>query len=261
MLLVKYNSMLNKKSIIFIAIIILGLVIGGGLYGYKILKSKQQIGLVNKSQTNDSANAPKAIGGDKDEHGCLIAAGYSWCEAKQKCLRIWEEPCTEEDVLRNYLKENISQLSPEKEVLGGKFYVTKVTIATPGQAEVEYEDGHIALKARFEYSVKQDVVTIEKFEIMNDEKKDTDEIKDAIEQLFAEKYNKNISDISISLLQQDGRHARGSVKFAPEGEGGLFLAVAIEDKWQLIFDGNGSVDCQEIMKYGFTEAMLTGICY
>lgn len=36
----------------------------------------------------------QTIGGDKDEHGCLIAAGYSWCEAKQKCLRIWEENCT-----------------------------------------------------------------------------------------------------------------------------------------------------------------------
>lgn len=35
----------------------------------------------------------RLIGGDKDEHGCLIAAGYSWCEAKQKCLRIWEEKC------------------------------------------------------------------------------------------------------------------------------------------------------------------------
>jgi len=33
------------------------------------------------------------IGGDKDEHGCIGSAGYSWCEAKQKCLRIWEEPC------------------------------------------------------------------------------------------------------------------------------------------------------------------------
>ncbi|MFH0737475.1 MAG: hypothetical protein V1827_02165 [Candidatus Micrarchaeota archaeon] len=37
--------------------------------------------------------AEKPIGGDKDEHGCLIAAGYSWCEEKGKCLRIWEEPC------------------------------------------------------------------------------------------------------------------------------------------------------------------------
>ncbi len=33
------------------------------------------------------------IGGDKDEHGCLTAAGYEWCEPKQKCLRTWEESC------------------------------------------------------------------------------------------------------------------------------------------------------------------------
>ena len=33
------------------------------------------------------------IGGDKDEGGCLIGAGYSWCPAKQKCLRVWEEAC------------------------------------------------------------------------------------------------------------------------------------------------------------------------
>lgn len=38
----------------------------------------------------------KLIGGDKDEHGCLTAAGYSWCENKNKCLREWEEPCTQE---------------------------------------------------------------------------------------------------------------------------------------------------------------------
>ncbi len=33
------------------------------------------------------------IGGDTDDHGCLIGAGYSWCETKEKCLRIWEEEC------------------------------------------------------------------------------------------------------------------------------------------------------------------------
>jgi putative hemolysin len=33
------------------------------------------------------------IGGQKDEQGCLVAAGYSWCEEKQKCLRAWEEDC------------------------------------------------------------------------------------------------------------------------------------------------------------------------
>lgn len=33
------------------------------------------------------------LGGDRDEHNCIGSAGYSWCEAKQKCLRVWEEFC------------------------------------------------------------------------------------------------------------------------------------------------------------------------
>lgn len=33
------------------------------------------------------------VGGDKDEHGCIGSAGYTWCQEKQKCLRIWEEVC------------------------------------------------------------------------------------------------------------------------------------------------------------------------
>jgi len=38
-------------------------------------------------ETNGSDNA---IGGDKDEHGCLITAGYSWNETEEKCVREWE---------------------------------------------------------------------------------------------------------------------------------------------------------------------------
>jgi len=33
------------------------------------------------------------FGGDRDEHGCIGSAGYSWCSVKNKCLRIWEETC------------------------------------------------------------------------------------------------------------------------------------------------------------------------
>jgi len=41
-----------------------------------------------------SFEKPQIVGGDKDVHGCIGSAGYSWCEAKQKCLRVWEENCT-----------------------------------------------------------------------------------------------------------------------------------------------------------------------
>lgn len=41
-----------------------------------------------------SIQPAQVVGGDKDTHGCIGSAGYSWCEAKQKCIRVWEEYCT-----------------------------------------------------------------------------------------------------------------------------------------------------------------------
>jgi heat shock protein HslJ len=42
----------------------------------------------------DTDESSPIVGGDRDEHGCIGSAGYSWCEAKGKCLRPWEESCT-----------------------------------------------------------------------------------------------------------------------------------------------------------------------
>jgi len=35
----------------------------------------------------------RKIGGDQDEHGCYLMAGYNWCESKQECVRYWEDGC------------------------------------------------------------------------------------------------------------------------------------------------------------------------
>ncbi|MFH0970636.1 MAG: DUF333 domain-containing protein [Candidatus Diapherotrites archaeon] len=43
-----------------------------------------------------SPNPP--LGGDADSHGCIGSAGYTWCEEKQKCIRIWEEECTNNQI-------------------------------------------------------------------------------------------------------------------------------------------------------------------
>jgi len=37
------------------------------------------------------------VGNDRDAHGCIPSAGYSWCDAKQKCIRPWEENCAQQD--------------------------------------------------------------------------------------------------------------------------------------------------------------------
>ena len=38
----------------------------------------------------DTGAGSGAVGGDKDEHGCIASAGYSWCAATQQCERPWE---------------------------------------------------------------------------------------------------------------------------------------------------------------------------
>jgi hypothetical protein len=43
----------------------------------------------------DNTFTEQIVGGDRDEHGCIGSAGYSWCESKQKCIRVWEENCSE----------------------------------------------------------------------------------------------------------------------------------------------------------------------
>ena len=77
--------MKNTKLIITTAIIILLITIVAGVIYFNY-----------NSNTNK-----KLIGGDKDSHGCLIGAGYSWCESKQKCLRVFEESCAESFCLRD----------------------------------------------------------------------------------------------------------------------------------------------------------------
>lgn len=79
--------------------------------------------------------------------------------------------------------------------------------------------------------------------------------------IFAEKYDYNPGLVEISLDEMSASHARGSVKFYMDadrsaGEGGIFLAVRNAGGWQIVFDGNGMYDCEEMGEYGFPDSML-----
>ena len=62
---------------------------------------------------SDEVPKEQLVGNDEDEYGCKPSAGYSWCEIKQKCLRIWEEKC-EEEVVKENVKEAVTKLLVEK---------------------------------------------------------------------------------------------------------------------------------------------------
>ncbi len=71
--------------------------------------------------------ASSLVGADRDEHDCIGSAGYSWCEAKQKCLRVWEEPCTLDQDEESILKEAIKTAIVEKRGAVAEDLVIKVS--------------------------------------------------------------------------------------------------------------------------------------
>lgn len=70
----------------------------------------------NSFQNNLITEPPsdRMIGGDTDEHGCLIAAGYSWCEATDECYRPWEETCSSASPLPTTDSSDSTGLTPDQ---------------------------------------------------------------------------------------------------------------------------------------------------
>ncbi len=126
-----------------------------------------------------SEDIGQIVGGDKDEHGCIGSAGYSWCEPKNECLRVWEEKC---------------------------------------YANIEEE----------------------------------------IQYFLANKYSKSTEEVIVNITKQIESHVAGSVKFGPEfSAGGLFLAVQFGNIWEVVYDGNGSIDCEKMRtEYNFPDEIL-----
>lgn len=85
---------MRKLLLIFLGVVII-LVLGsiGYFYNPNQEQTQEQKNQVNKVITPSQ----EMVGDDRDEHGCIGSAGYSWCESKNKCLRTWEEECPSDD--------------------------------------------------------------------------------------------------------------------------------------------------------------------
>jgi hypothetical protein len=82
--------------------------------------------------------------------------------------------------VEEYVRQNISSLSPNPAVLGGRFYVTNISISDHidpeipatgrGSGFVEYEDGHISLSARFVFDFdEREQVVVTFFETLDNQ--------------------------------------------------------------------------------------------
>lgn len=87
--------------------------------------------------------------------------------------------------------------------------------------------------------------------------------KEAITSAMADKYNKDESEVTITISKEEGDYVRGGVEFAPGGMGnaGMMLATKVDGEWKIVYDGHGVADCDELINgYGFPVRVLTGIC-
>jgi hypothetical protein len=79
-----------------------------------------------------------------------------------------------------------------------------------------------------------------------------------IKQAFAEKYNKSVDGITVTIKQEEGDYVRGGVSFGSGlGEGGYFLATKVNNKWEIVADGNGEISCKLVNSYNFPSEMIS----
>ena len=90
-----------------------------------------------------------------------------------------------------------------------------------------------------------------------EEKKVEETVKVAVTKILAEKYNWDKNKVSVQVDKELNNFATGSVGFGDEIGGGGWLARKVEGKWEVVWDGNGSVDCPKLRtEYKFPEEIL-----
>lgn len=89
---------MQKKAVVEYSLLFIVMCMSGYLLSQERYTTSGS-GLSSEAElsSEETGKEEERVGDDRDEHGCIGSAGYCWCEAKQKCLRNWEEECEPPD--------------------------------------------------------------------------------------------------------------------------------------------------------------------
>lgn len=90
------------------------------------------------------------------------------------------------------------------------------------------------------------------------------EIEESLEsqirtQLVTE-HGPSAANLVITISKTEGDYAQGLAN-DPAGGGGLWFAVNLNERWKLIWDGNGTITCDEIKEYPDLPSSMIPSCY
>ncbi|MDC8099535.1 MULTISPECIES: hypothetical protein [Chryseobacterium] len=110
------------------------------------------------------AQKTPVLGGDKDAHGCIGSAGYTYSQIKKDCIRTFEEKIKLKEVASDggYIAAVIFSKDKKKaevfvkDVEGGSLILTR-----PGKAKAWKKDGYVLVPFKKSgYQLKKDNVVI-----------------------------------------------------------------------------------------------------
>lgn len=129
---------------------------------------------------------------------------------------------------------------------------------TPAQTLVGGDQDEHGCKASAGYSwceIKEKCLRT--WEEKCEEEKVEETVKDAVTRILIEKYNWDKNKVSVQVNKEISDFASGSVGFGEEIGGGGWLARKVGGRWEVVWDGNGSVDCQKLRtEYKFPDEIL-----
>ncbi len=222
---------MNKKILVTTTIFILVIVGVSGYFAWR-----------NHFLVEDSSI--QRVGGEQDEHGCLVAAGYGFDTEVSACIRAFEMTS---DIKR------AAQLAVKN--VGETYALTVVSFNSyeeVGAYDITLERG---------LDRKKETVHIKNWQVVS-----VDQINPtaypntqrAIQNILAKKYDRPLSEVKVIVDKEVQGFARGSVLFGQggPGEGGIWLAV-LGNGWSVVWDGNGNVDCNKMrQEYYLPDAIL-----
>ena len=215
-----------------------------GIGFFFVLDVKKIEPTVKEEVQQESQDEPK-IGGERDEHGCLGPAGYSYNEEIGACIRDWELD-DDQKTAAAMAVETILGMDTGLTIIKVERAATDdmylVTIQKPNteQLTVRVEDEQVETE---EDEIDTDVGT--------DETSDTTTVTDIAEEIRAALIERNNwdedTDLEVSVSFNDGEFASGGAGPSGGGPGGGgWYAAYVDGAWEIIWDGNGVIICSDL---------------
>jgi hypothetical protein len=186
---------------------------------------------------------------------CNVIAQYGFPESMVPECSPQSSPPSNQDALKaalaahlgtddNTLNITISQITDSHArggVDNGYFFAAKVN----GQWQI-VADGQGALDCQIVANYGFPVNMVSECSPQSSPPSDEDLLKTAL----AAHLRTNVNSLSVSVNQNTGLYAKGSV------DNGYFLAAKVNGQWQIVADGQGALDCNVVAQYGFPASTV-----